>query len=127
MSGIIDRLETEIAPGTCIPKPETDEPYRVKGWGIRRGERALIYLVPNRIDASKPYPKGVTVSEWNRAYERLETTGELRRSWFKSALPGCDREGPCNFTTVCGVFVLLGLAVREGRGTYRKVCSARSP
>ena len=121
MRGLIERLEAEFEPGRLIPKPETDTEYRVKGWGRRRGERALIYSIPNRKDKSRPYHKGVTVSEWKRAYERLVSAGELRRSWFRSALPACHREGSCNFTTVGGVFVLLGLAVREERGAYRKV------
>ena len=120
MTGIIDRLEAEIAPGTPIPKPETDETYRVKGWGVRRGERALIYFIPNRKHKTKPYQKSVTVSDWKLAWKRLDSTGELRKSWFTSALPGCSGEGSCNFTTIGGVFQLLGLAVRDGRGTYRK-------
>lgn len=121
MCEIIDRLEAEIPAGCLIPKPETDAEYRVKGWGTRRGERALVYFIPNHRDESKPHQKGVTLSEWKRAYERLESTGELRRSWFMEALPACHKEGPCNFTTIGGVFVKLGLAVRSGRGTYRKV------
>ena len=66
-------------------------------------------------------PGAQTLSEWKRAYERLESTGELRRSWFMEALAACHKEGSCNFTTIGGVFVKLGLAVRGGRGTYRKV------
>ena len=121
MCGIIDRLEAEIAPGRRIPRPETDREYRVKGWGTRRGERALIYFIPNGKDGSKPHQKGVTVSEWKEAYERLVSKGELCHSWFKSALPACHREGSCNFTTIGGVFELLGLAERAGRGAYREV------
>lgn len=121
MCGIIDRLKAEIAAGCCIPKPETEEEYRVKGWGTRRGERVLVNFIPNRKDKSKPYQKGVNESEWRRAYGHLESTGELRRSWFREALPACHGEGSCNFTTIGGVFVMLGLAVRDGRGTYRKV------
>ena len=119
MSAIIDRLEAEIAPGTRIPKPETDETYQVKGWGVRRGERALIYFIPNRKDKSKPYQKGVTESDWKLVWERLDSTGEVRRSWFTSALPGCSAEGSCYFTTIGGEFELLGVAVRDGRGAYR--------
>ena len=103
MCEIIDRLEAEVMPGSVIPKPKTGREYRVKGWGTRRGERALIYFIPSR-NESKPYQKGVTVSEWKRAYEQLVSAGELRRSWFKSALPACNREGSCNFTTIGGVF-----------------------
>ena len=121
MCEIIARIEAEIVPGRLIPKPDTDREYRVKGWGTRRGERALIYFIPNGKDESKPHQKGVTVSEWRRVYERLVSVGELRHSWFKSALPACHGEGSCNFTTIGGVFVLLGLAARNGRGTYRKV------
>ena len=120
MCKIIARLEADIVPGCLIPKPETDGEYRVKGWGTRRGERALIYFIPNRKDGSKPYQKGVTVSEWKRTYERLVSAGELRNSWFQSALPACHGEGSCNFTTIGGAFELLGLAERNGRGTYGK-------
>jgi len=121
MTGIIERLKAEIPPGTRIPKPETDNPYRVKGWGRRRGEPALIYFIPNGNNPSKPYEKGVTLSEWKLACERLETTGELCSSWFTSELPGCSGEGSCNFTTIGGVFVLLGLAARAERGLYLRV------
>ena len=71
MTGIIERIEAEIPPGTRIPKPETDEPYRVKGWHTGRGEPALIYFIPNRSNPSKPHQKGVTVSEWSLAWEQL--------------------------------------------------------
>ena len=30
------------------------------------------------------------------------------------------KSGPCNFTTIGSVFALLGIAVRHGRGVYRK-------
>ena len=33
----------------------------------------------------------------------------------------CSKTDPCNFTTIGGIFVLLGLAARDGRGIYRKL------
>ncbi len=120
MSAIIDRIEAEILPRTVIPKPQTDEEHRVKGWGVRRGERALVYSIPNRRTPARPYAKGVTVSDWEQAYEQLMSTGPLAYSWFKSAMTECCKSGACNFTTIGGVFVLLGIAVRHGRGVYRK-------
>lgn len=120
MPGIIGRIEDWASRGAEIPKPETDRVYRVKGWGRRRGERALIYLIPNRTHPSQPYEKGVTVSEWEQAYARLASEGELRRSWFERSMAWCSKEGGCNFTTIGGVFVALGIAVRHGRGVYRK-------
>lgn len=119
MSKIIDRIEAEIVPGTAIPKPETDGEYLVKGWGRRRGERALVYTIPNHGNPSYPHEKGIAVSEWDHAFDRLMSTGELRHSWFKVTMPACNTEGSCNFTTIGGIFTLLGLAVREERGAYR--------
>ena len=119
MPGIIGRIEDWASRGAEIPKPETGV-YRVKGWGTRRGERALIYLIPNRAIPSQPYEKGVTVSEWEQAYARLVSEGELRRSWFERSMARCSKEGGCNFTTIGGVFVALGIAVRHRRGVYRQ-------
>ncbi|MXX89985.1 MAG: hypothetical protein F4213_08240 [Boseongicola sp. SB0677_bin_26] len=119
MPGIIGRLEDWASPGAEIPKPETGA-YRVKGWGIRRGVHALIYFIPNHATPRHPYEKGVTVSEWEQAYSRLASEGELRRSWFERSMARCNEEGGCNFTAIGGVFVALGIAVRHGRGVYRK-------
>ena len=35
-------------------------------------------------------------------------------------LVDCRKEGGCNFTTIGGVFELLGVAVFSHRGCYRK-------
>lgn len=118
--GIVGMIEDWASPGIEIPKPETDSVYRVKGWGRRRGERALVYLIPNHANRSHPHEKGVTESEWKQAYDRLVQKGELRHFWFRSAMVGCCKEGSCNFTTIGGVFVALGIAARQERGLYRK-------
>ncbi len=120
MPGIIGKIEDWASPGTEIPKPETDSVYRVKGWGRRRGERALIYFIPNHANRCQPHEKGATESEWEQAYARLISEEELRHSWFKGSMARCHKEGSCNFTTIGGVFVALGIAVRHGRGVYRK-------
>ena len=120
MSGIIGKLDAWALTGAEIPKPETDRVYRVKGWGRRRGERALIYCIPNRANSSQPHEKGITESEWKQAYDQLISEGEFSHSWFRSAMAGCHNEGTCNFTTIGGVFQALGIAVRHGRGVYRR-------
>ena len=80
MSGIISRIEAAIEPGTVIPKPLTDTEHRVTGWGIRRGERALVYSIPNHRNPARPHAKGVTVSDWEQAYEHLMSTGKFEYS-----------------------------------------------
>lgn len=104
--------------GTIIPKPEATAEFRIKGWGIRRGEPALIYLIPNHKSPGKPLEKGITVSEFERAHAEITATGQLTRAWFNSVLDRCANEGGCNFTTIGGIFELLGLARYVGRGSY---------
>ena len=55
---IIDRIRTNIKPGTVIPKPEATADFTVKGWGRRRSKDALIYRIPNHSNPSKPSEKG---------------------------------------------------------------------
>src|SRR6516162_2115079 len=104
---ILAEIEGNITPGTMIPQPRNPAGFVVKGWGLRRGERALIYTIPNRNRPSKPYQKGITVSDWIQAFQHLADSGDFSRSWFERSMPMCSKEGNCNFTTIGGVFELL--------------------
>ncbi len=123
MHDVIDRIEKKATPGTVIPKPKACGDYVVKRWGKRRGERALIYTIPNQThpqpNQAHPHEKGVNESEWIEAFDQLTTTGEFTRLWFETAMADCNKEGGCNFTTIGGIFELLGDAYHE-RGVYRK-------
>ena len=120
MDSILPKLQL-IASGTVIPKPEAHDNFTVKGWGIRRGESALVYFIPNHSNPRKPHQKGITAGEWEQAYRRLQATGEFTKTWFDSQMPECSNEGSCNFTTIGGIFSLLGLAAYEDRGVYFKL------
>jgi hypothetical protein len=113
MTAIVRQLEETLAPGTVIPKPHARSDFVVKGWGKRRGEPALVYNIPNHKNPQKPHQKGVTVSEWTHAFVQLTSVGEITGSWFRAAMPACAKEGYCNFTTIGGVFELLGFAVYD--------------
>jgi hypothetical protein len=118
---ILELLEKTI--GKPIPKPEGSEDFIVKEWRLRRGERALIYTIPNHKNPSKPHEKGVTSSEWEQAFERLQMSGEFTRQWFNQFMPDCAKEGDCNFTTIGGLFELLGLAEYTCHGVYIRKAS----
>ena len=117
---IVDLIERTVTPGTVIPKPEARANSVAKRWGRRRGERALVYTIPNHRDERRPSEKGITESEWVQAYGHLTATGQLTRKWFEREMPECNREGGCNFTTIGGIFELLGIATYAQRGTYMK-------
>jgi hypothetical protein len=120
MKTILAEIKSKITPGTIIPKPQARGDFIVKKvWGDRRGEDALIYTIPNHNTPSKPYQKGITVSEWVQAFEHLTDTGDFSRSWFERSMPACAKEGGCNFTTIGGIFVNLRYADYD-RGTYRR-------
>jgi hypothetical protein len=117
---IADRIRLNIKPNTVVPKPEAKDDFTIKGWGKRRSQPALIYKIPNHLDAARPYEKGVTECEFEAAYNELMKSGSFTREWFNAALPACAKEGGCNFTTIGGVFQLLGIAKYSTRGTYAR-------
>lgn len=117
---VIEMIRARVPPGTQIPKPQAKAGFFVKGWGTRRGEDALIYTIPNHKSPTEPKEKGITVSEFEKAFAQLKSSGHLTRSWFNSELSRCADEGDCNFTTIGGVFELLGLARYASRGVYRQ-------
>lgn len=118
VQNIVDLIERTATPGTVIPKPEARADFVVKRWGRRRGERALVYTIPNHRDEQRPYEKGIAESEWLKAYDQLTATGQFTRKWFQCEMIECNTEGGCNFTTIGGIFELLGIATYAHRGTY---------
>ena len=120
MDEILHRIETMVTPGTVIPKPKARADYTVKGWGRRRGERALIYRIPNHKNPDCPYEKGITESEFVKAFNHLDETGHFNFSWFKSNMIRCKKEGGCNFTSIGSIFEILGYAKHSEEG-YRKI------
>ena len=114
---IVKLIRDKIEPGMVIPKPEAKNDFLVKGWGRRRGEKALVYYIPNRINPNKAYEKGISESEFTLAFKQLMENGCFTRGWFKEHMKSCDKEGGCNFTTIGGVFEILGLA-NYSRGSY---------
>jgi len=115
---ISDQIKNKISPGMVIPKPVARADFIVKGWGKRRGEPALIYQIPNHNPFGRPYEKGITISEFEMAYQQLDATGFFTRKWFQANMTACDKEGSCNFTTIGGIFKLLGYA-RYTQGAYK--------
>ncbi len=115
---IIDHIRSEVEPGMVIPKPEAKGEFRVKGWGKRRGEAALVYQIPNHKNPISPGEKGITESEFLKAHDELRRTGELTRAWFDKELADCAKEGSCNFTTLGGIFQMLGDATYAEQGRY---------
>jgi len=111
----------QIQPGTIIPKPAAHGDFSVKGWGRRADQDALVYLIPNHTNPSKPYEKGITLAEWVASYDYLIEKGEITRKWFDRSLTRCSSEGGCNFTTMGGILCLLGIERYAQRGVYRKV------
>lgn len=118
---IADRIRINIKPNTVIPKPEAEGDFTVKGWGKRRNQAALVYRIPNHNEPSRPYEKGVTELEFEAAYNQIMKSGALTREWFNAKLPACAKEGGCNFTTIGGVFELLGIVRYSARGTYARI------
>jgi len=123
MATVLPEIRSRIASGAVIPKPAATADFTVKGWGRRRGEPALVYLIPNHSDPGRPYEKGITETEFERCFQQLIRSGGITRAWFNTNLPACAKEGPCNFTTMGGIFVLLGLA-RHERSAYVSVAPA---
>ena len=117
---IEEEIRRMVPPGTIIPKPDAKADFKVKGWGRRRGENALIYFVPNHKNPRDPYERGITESEWEQAYQQIKRNGKFSRTWFEQNMEACNKEGGCNFTTIGGIFKLLGLAYYE-RSVYKMI------
>lgn len=118
---IVDSIRSKIKLNDIIPKPETQSEFTVKRWGRRRDQDALIYKIPNHSEPLRPYEKGVTQNEFEAAYEELKASGHITRKWFNANLQACAKEGACNFTTIGGIFVLLGVAQHSKRGQYTRI------
>ena len=108
--------------GTIIPKPQSENEFTIKGLGRRRNEEALIYKIPTNKPDKYPngHEKGITFKELYSSYITLQETSRFERKWLADTFPKCVQEGPCNFTTIGGIFELLGVAQYDKPGCYRR-------
>src|ERR1017187_2252716 len=95
--------------GTSIPKVESTKNYQIKAWYYKDGEEQFSYTVAN-----KAFP----VSWICGCFEELRKTGELRTAWFRESFYDGEDLGGCNFTTIGGLFILIGIAKRARKGLY---------
>ncbi|MGB6129032.1 MAG: hypothetical protein WBG30_09800 [Psychrilyobacter sp.] len=104
--------------GMIIPKPYTEKQI-IKGLGKRRGKEPLIYKIPSRTVKNKYYEKGINCDEFNFSFSLLKQKKYFDRKTFNTELPYCSKEGGCNFTTIGGLFELLGVAeYRENKYVF---------
>lgn len=115
---LVDELELLVKNNSIIPKPMSNNIFRVLRNGKRRGCAAVIYSIPNHKDKNKYYEKGITLLEFSSVLEEIRKNGFITRSWFNRNLPACAKEGSCNFTSLCGILELLGYVKYAGYGKY---------
>lgn len=113
-------LNQLVQENAVVPKPKSENLFRILRVGKRRGEPAIIYSIPNHKNESQPHEKGITYSEFHIALSHLQNTGKITREWFNQNLQGCANEGACNFTTLGGILELLNYAKYSGVSTYSK-------
>lgn len=116
-----EKLQNLVDAKSKIPKPETDNEFRILRLGKRRREIAVIYSIPNHKEPSSHYEKGITYSEFLQVLNELSETGFVTRSWFNKNLSECAKEGSCNFTSLCGILELLGYCKYSEKGKYEAV------
>lgn len=97
--------------GTTIPKPKSKHKYEIRHWLHVDGEERLAYSIAR---------KSIPISWIRVSFERITETGELRTEWFRRSFYGGKDLGGCNFTTVGGLFCLIGIAEYSKPGLYVK-------
>ena len=102
-------LLRSLPPGTRIPKPGSDRRYEIKGWVSVNGEERIAYTVAN---------KAIPISWLRKSLGELSRTGRLESAWFRRAFYKGKDLGGCNFTTVGGLFQLIGIAKYSRPGVY---------
>lgn len=116
---IIEKIKREIKPGDKIPLP-SGKNYEVIGWSERTEEDTLMYLIRKHENTKKQSRKGITASEFRKAYQKLNEDGSFDRKWYKRCFPKLNYDRPCNFSAIGGIFRLLGIAYYQELGIYTK-------
>lgn len=118
---LVVELQQLISKHCKIPKPETNNEFRILRVGKRRNETAIIYSIPNHKNKNSHYEKGITYSEFSRVLSKLSSSGYVTRRWFNDNHTDCAKEGSCNFTSLCGILELLGYCKYLEKGKYEAI------
>jgi hypothetical protein len=96
-------------------KLETGQPYHFDRWADDRSGSTCLYYWFHSHDGAKRNNKRVVVSEIQRAFQHLTSTGSFDRDAFRRRCPVSESSGPCGFAVVGRIFEALGVAVYSGR------------
>jgi hypothetical protein len=118
---ICDQVRNILKEGIIIPKPRSKEAYRSLGWKSSRGEEAFIYALPKRPKSKRASTKRIPSSVFKEACRILIEDGAITKAWFTEAFPKLNADGSCNFTTLGGVFQILGFAKWAKPGSYKRL------
>lgn len=103
-----DELKQSIQPGLTFPKPI------VRSSIVKVDEEGFYYSIGQRGRSNK-----ITFDLFEQCYNRLQSTDELSRAWFKATFPSLGKVASCNFTTIGGLFQQFGL-VHYRKAAYIK-------
>jgi len=119
---IIELIKSKVPPGTIIPKPQSKKVYPVTGWKHnRQGKEVLEYSIPTKSGTGKQQKKTIFSEVFEAAYEALCSKRDITKDWLANTFPKVNAAGGCNFTTLGGIFEILNLVERAGRGVYRRL------
>jgi len=114
MEEIIEMIlnDTNIVVGkTNIPKPQ--------------GKPCIIlYINKNNENNFLKYSTGkktISKAEFIGAYRRLLDNKSFTRQWYNENFQKKAATSPCNFTSIGGIFILLGIAKYKIKGCYELI------
>ena len=101
----IDEIINKLYIGMEIRKPNKITEI------IKKSDTSIYYRI-GQVNSKK-----VDYSELELALNEINTNGYIDSVWFKRELPKVAKSKPCNFTTMGGIFVTLGICDYK-RGRY---------
>jgi hypothetical protein len=101
--------------GTAIPKVEEGKSAKLIEFTKSNGDESFKYSIGENGNG-----KCVLKSEIEESFTILQTSGKFTREWHKEHFPQLESGRPCNFTTIGGIFELLGYAKYASRSEYDK-------
>ncbi len=109
MTVLVSEIKSKLPIGTRIPRPRKDTV--IIDYRYIKGVECLSYRIGSDDEGQ------LTKMDFDIAYSKLMNQSSITRDWFYAT----RNTKPCDYTTLGGIFILLGIATYIGKGTYIKL------